>query len=72
MKFSELKDKNIFDLEKELESLSKAQFSLRMQYGTQQLTNTSQLRQTKRNIARVKTVIRQKELETTKTHGKES
>jgi large subunit ribosomal protein L29 len=34
-----------------------------MQYGTQQLTNTSQLGQTKRDIARVKTVIRQREIE---------
>ena len=63
MKFSELKDKNIFDLEKELESLSKAQFSLRMQYGTQQLTNTSQLKKTKRDIARVRTFIKQLEIE---------
>jgi large subunit ribosomal protein L29 len=63
MKANELKEKKITELEKELESLSRAQFSLRMQYGTQQLTNTSQLGQTKRDIARVKTVIRQREIE---------
>ena len=63
MKPSELKEKNISELEKELESLSRAQFSLRMQYGTQQLTNTSQLKKTKRDIARVRTFIKQLEIE---------
>ena len=63
MKPSELKEKNISELEKELESLSRAQFSLRMQYGTQQLTNTSQLKKTKRDIARVRTYIKQLEIE---------
>ena len=45
---------------KELESLLKAQFSLRMQLGTQQLGNTSQLGKVRRDIARVRTVLRQK------------
>jgi large subunit ribosomal protein L29 len=71
MKASELKEKNVPDLEKELESLSRAQFSLRMQYGTQQLTNTSQMKQTKKDIARVKTVIRQREIENNKTPSHE-
>ena len=66
MKPSELKEKNISELEKELESLSSAQFSLRMQYGTQQLTNTSQLKKTKRDIARVRTFIKQREIENKK------
>jgi large subunit ribosomal protein L29 len=38
----------------------KAQFSLRMQLGTQQLNNTNQLRNTRRDIARVRTVMTQK------------
>ena len=63
MKASELKEKSITELEKELESLSRAQFSLRMQYGTQQLTNTSQLKKTKRDIARVQTFMKQREIE---------
>ena len=62
MKYSELSDKKIPDLLKELESLSKAHFNLRMQYGTQQLTNTSQLKRTRKDIARVKTMLRQHEL----------
>ena len=66
MKPSELKEKSISELESELESLSRAQFSLRMQYGTQQLTNTSQLKKTKRDIARVRTFIKQREIDNKK------
>jgi large subunit ribosomal protein L29 len=57
MKASELKAKSDSELEQELTSLLKAQFSLRMQKATQQLTNTSQLGKVRRDIARVRTVI---------------
>ena len=57
MKASELQAKGADELRKELESLLKAQFSLRMQKATQQLTNTSQLRKVRRDIARVRTVL---------------
>ncbi len=57
MKASELKNKSVADLQQELLSLSKEQFSLRMQTATQQLSNTSQLNKVRRNIARVKTVL---------------
>jgi large subunit ribosomal protein L29 len=57
MKASELKAKGSDELRKELESLLKAQFSLRMQKATQQLSNTSQLRKVRRDIARVRTVL---------------
>lgn len=57
MKASELRDKDQAALAKELKELLKAQFSLRMQIGTQQLSNTSQLKKVRRDIARVKTVI---------------
>lgn len=57
MKVSELQAKDTDDLRKELESLLKAQFSMRMQKATQQLTNTSQLRKVRRDIARVRTVL---------------
>ena len=60
MKPSELRGKTPEELHKELESLLKAQFGLRMQVATQQLGNTSQLKKTKRDIARVKTMIRDK------------
>ena len=47
-------------LTKELQELQKAHFSLRMQKATQQLQNTSQIRNTRRDIARVRTVLTQK------------
>lgn len=60
MKASELKAKSAADLHNELLSLSKAQFGLRMQVATQQLTNTSEIRKVRRDIARVKTVLTEK------------
>ncbi|AEK60246.1 ribosomal protein L29 [Collimonas fungivorans] len=60
MKASELRDKDQAALTKELNELLKAQFSLRMQIATQQLSNTSQLKKVRRDIARVKTVINSK------------
>jgi large subunit ribosomal protein L29 len=60
MKSSELKNKSIADLQQELLSLNKAQFGMRMQLATQQLSNTSQLSKVRRDIARVKTVLTEK------------
>lgn len=47
-------------LNKELQDLLKAQFNLRMQKSHQQLENTSLIRQTRRDIARVRTILAQK------------
>jgi len=60
MKPSELRAKSDADLNKELLDLLKAQFSLRMQHATQQLSDTSQLKSTRRAIARARTIIREK------------
>jgi large subunit ribosomal protein L29 len=60
MKASELRSKSDADLGKELDELLKARFSLRMQQATQQLTNTSELKKVRRDIARVRTVINEK------------
>jgi len=60
MNASELKAKSAAELQQELLSLTKEQFGLRMQVATQQLTNTSQLRKVRRDIARVKTVMTEK------------
>ena len=60
MKASELRTKSPADLEQELTELLRAQFSLRMQKATQQLTNNSQLRKVRRDIARVRTVLGEK------------
>ncbi|MCG6953456.1 MAG: 50S ribosomal protein L29 [Betaproteobacteria bacterium] len=60
MKASELRAKNDDELKSELNDLLKAQFSLRMQVATQQLTNTSQMKKVRRDIARVRTVMKEK------------
>jgi large subunit ribosomal protein L29 len=61
MKATELRGKDQPALQKELNDLLKAQFGLRMQIATQQLSNTSQLKKVRRDIARVKTVMNTKE-----------
>ncbi len=60
MKPSELRGKDSGELQKELEALLRAQFGLRMQLATQQLSNTSQLKKVRRDIARVRTIMREK------------
>jgi large subunit ribosomal protein L29 len=60
MKASELRAKDVAALEKEVSDLLKAHFGLRMQKATQQLTNHTQLGKTRRDIARVKTIIAEK------------
>jgi large subunit ribosomal protein L29 len=60
MKASELRAQDQGALRKELQDLLRAQFSLRMQKATQQLSNTSQLKKVRRDIARVRTVLAEK------------
>ena len=60
MNTKEMRAKGSDALTKELQELQKAHFSLRMQKATQQLQNTSQIRNTRRDIARVRTILTQK------------
>lgn len=60
MKASDLRQKNGAELQKELLDLRRAQFSLRMQAATQQLSNVSQIGKVRKDIARVKTIQREK------------
>ncbi len=60
MKASELRDKSLEDLNKDLLQLREEQFKLRMQKSTGQLGQTHLLKQNQRDIARVKTVLAQK------------
>ncbi len=60
MKASELRSKDVAALEREVAELLKAHFGLRMQKATQQLTNHSRLGETRRDIARAKTILTQK------------
>ena len=63
MKVSKLRIKDVAALEKEVSELLKAHFGLRMQKATQALTNNSQLGNTRRDIARAKTIIAEKKRE---------
>jgi large subunit ribosomal protein L29 len=57
MKATELRQKSKQELSDMLVELSREQFNLRMQKGTGQLTKTAQVRQVRRDIARIHTVI---------------
>jgi large subunit ribosomal protein L29 len=59
-KASELRAKDVAALEKEISDLLKAHFGLRMQKATQQLTNNTVLRATRRDIARARTILAEK------------
>lgn len=60
MKANELRAKSGEELSKELHDLLRAQFGLRMQHATQQLGNTSQIKKVRRDIARVRTMLKEK------------
>ncbi len=57
MNAKDLRAKAPAELKQELESLLRAQFSLRMRHATQQLTNTSEINKVRKDIARVRTLI---------------
>lgn len=57
MKTQELRNKGLEELEKELLSLRRIQFGLRLQHKTQQILNTSQISNVRRDIARIKTIL---------------
>ena len=61
MKAKEIKNLSVEELTKKLDDLKKDLFMLRMQHATNQLDNPLKIAETKRDIARVKTVIREKE-----------
>ena len=60
MNAKELRAKSETELKQELQELLKTHFKLRMQKATHQLQNTASLRQTRRDIARVRTILTQK------------
>lgn len=61
MKASELVNKSVDELKQERLELLKEQFKLRMQKATGELSQTHLLRQVRRNIARVETILNSKE-----------
>ena len=60
MKAVELRAKSVDELNKELIELRRAQFSMRMQLATQQLSKVDQVGKVRRDIARVRTVLAEK------------
>lgn len=60
MKSKELNNKSVEQLQADLLDLLKAQFGLRMQHATGQLTRISELKKVRRNIARIKTILTEK------------
>jgi large subunit ribosomal protein L29 len=61
MKTTELRQKDVAALTAEVKALQKAHFGLRMQKATQQLNNTATLRIARRDIARAKTILVEKQ-----------
>ena len=61
MKASEVRAMSVAELNTKLDALKKDLFMLRMQHATNQLDNPLKIRETKHDIARVKTMIREKE-----------
>ncbi|MDD2926405.1 50S ribosomal protein L29 [Rhodoferax sp.] len=61
MKTTELRQKDVAGLQAEVKELQKAHFGLRMQKATQQLNNTATLRLARRDIARAKTILVEKQ-----------
>ena len=61
MKATELRQKDVAGLQTEVKELQKAHFGLRMQKATQQLNNTATLRSARRDIARAKTMLVEKQ-----------
>jgi large subunit ribosomal protein L29 len=61
MNTTELRQKDAAGIKAEIKDLQKAHFGLRMQKATQQLGNTNQLRETRRSVARAKTILAEKQ-----------
>jgi large subunit ribosomal protein L29 len=61
MNAAELRQKDVTGVKDEIKALQKAHFGLRMQKATQQLGNTGTLSETRRSIARAKTILAQKQ-----------
>jgi len=62
MKASEIREKTQSELDKELKELKSELFKLRFQLATNQLENPMRIKEVKKSIARVKTVMREREL----------
>ena len=71
MKASEIRELTSDELENKLSDLKQQLFNLRFQLATGQLDNPMRLRQVKKDIARVKTIMRERELKLNERRGPE-
>ena len=62
MKANEIRNLSVEELDKKLADLKKDLFQLRLQHATNQLENPVRINEVKRDIARVKTIIREQQL----------
>ncbi len=62
MKAESYRDKSTSELENEIRALKEQLFRLRFQHATRQLENTSELRTIRRDLARVNTILREREI----------
>lgn len=62
MKASEIRDMSLEEMRQKVLDLNEELFNLRFQHGTGQLENPQKMKQTKRDIARIRTIIRENEL----------
>ncbi|MDO5033535.1 MAG: 50S ribosomal protein L29 [Eubacteriales bacterium] len=62
MKAKDLRNKSVAELDQELLDLKEELFKLRFQHATKQLDNPLKLKSVKRDIARVKTVLKEREI----------
>jgi large subunit ribosomal protein L29 len=60
MNVKDMRAKSPEELNKEILDLRRAQFSMRMQIATQQLTKTTELKRVKREVAQIKTILTEK------------
>ena len=72
MKVNEIRSKSVEELEKTLVDLKKDLFMLRMQHATNHLDNPTRISATRRDIARVKTVLREKHMNTERTTSRKT
>ncbi|MFD1067354.1 50S ribosomal protein L29 [Oceanobacillus locisalsi] len=62
MKANEIRDLTTAEIEKNVKTLKEELFNLRFQLATGQLENTARIREVRKSIARLKTVVREREL----------
>lgn len=66
MKAKEIRDLTTAEIEQKVKSLKEELFNLRFQLATGQLENTARIREVRKTIARMKTIIRERELAASK------